>query len=400
MAEMQPLDGNNQCIELLERCIEHARQNPTTYIGVLMCDHPNLIRLETTGTSEMEDQLPAVLDRFKASIMPRVFNRTALPEPDPRLGVDSVCYNVASMPISYDFVPWVINQEMRRRRHKAPSPLKVGFWFGQDGKSGLETEYRATMFTHVVQPLLNLIGAVEDDRAIYGLCDHRKEFTPFLDLVRASRAGEVVPRLKARPQVIEQVRNWLDGKNPITITLREADNWRHRNSNRPAWFAFADDLRKEGYHIIFLRDTARANELIDGHETCPLASVNLEVRVALYEEALANLFVSNGPASLAWFGTKPWLQFTPLDNDGSFSAGTVRWWHEYCDMGPGDQYPWSDVSQKIIWDLDTYPNIQQAWKELNDAFPIALLRQGTQSGSRQGQPRVGAASGLVGAGAA
>ncbi len=291
---------------------------------------------------------------------------------------------------------------MRRQRLKAPPPLKVGFWFGQDGESGLETEYRSTMFTHVVQPILNLIGAVEDKRAVLGLCDQdSKEFAPFRTLVQAARAGESVPKLKARPQVIEQVRKWLDGRRPITITLREAEHWRHRNSNRVAWVAFANDLKKEGKHVIFVRDTARANEPIEGQETCPLASVNLEVRVALYEEAEANLFISNGPASLAWFGTRPYLQFVSLDEDGAFAAGTSRWWEEYCDMKPGDNYPWAaELYQRIIWDLDTYPNIQQAWKELNDAFPIALLRQGAKPGSCQGQSRVGAASDLVGAGAA
>ncbi len=399
---MQALDGNDKCIELLERCLEHARKNPTTYVGVLMCDHPNLIRLETTGTSDMEDQLPAVLDRFKSSIVPRVSNRSKMPTPDPTLGPDYVCYNIAGMPVSYDFVPWVINQEMRRQRLKAPPPLKVGFWFGQDGESGLETEYRSTMFTHVVQPILNLIGAVEDKRAVLGLCDQdSKEFAPFRTLVQAARAGESVPKLKARPQVIEQVRKWLDGRRPITITLREAEHWRHRNSNRVAWVAFANDLKKEGKHVIFVRDTARANEPIEGQETCPLASVNLEVRVALYEEAEANLFISNGPASLAWFGTRPYLQFVSLDEDGAFAAGTSRWWEEYCDMKPGDNYPWAaELYQRLIWDLDTYQNIHKAWKELDDAIPTTVRRQGTQSRGCKDQPRVSAAPAMAGAGAA
>jgi hypothetical protein len=216
------------------------------------------------------------------------------------------------------------------------------------------------------------VGAVEDEQAIYGICDHQKEFTPFRDLVRSARAGEAVPKLRARASMCQLVQEgFIRGERPVTITLREADHWRHRNSHRPSWMAFARELEAAGKSVIFVRDTARANEPIPGFRTCPLASVHLEARVALYEASECNLFVSNGPSSLAWFGTRPFLLFVSLDEDGAFSAGTTRWWHEYCDMTPGDQFPWSAPDQRLIWDIDNYENIQKAWKELNDGVSIA-----------------------------
>lgn len=361
----QVLNGNNQSVELLERALAHAKKGSVRYVGVLLCEDPNYISLETAGASDMEEQLPDVLDRFKASIDPKVKNRTLPPPRDENLGADHACYNVASMPISFDFVPWLMVQEMRRIREKAPSPLKVGFWFGQDGESGLETNYRSQMFEHVVTPLLGLIGAIEDKKACAGVYDQAEGFSALRELVHASRAGEIAPKFKPSQWAANKVAGAF-GRDPvISITLREADHWRHRNSNKPAWAGFARDLQRQGKRVVFVRDTARANEEFDDFEICPLAAVNLDIRMALYEHAQANLFVSNGCASLAFHGTKPCLMFTPLDDDGNFLAGTQRWWRDAADMTPGEQYPWTQSDQRIVWGLDTYQNISSAWEELN-----------------------------------
>lgn len=365
MQEVIPeLLGNADAVRLLELCLNRAKQGKMTYVGILMCEEPNFINLETAGSSNMEDKLPEVLDRFKSAIVPRVCNRNDAPPRDPKLGLDYVCYNVAGMPISYDFMCWLINREMQRRQANAPAPLKVGFWFGWDGKSGLETEYRKNMFSHVVHPLLRCIGAVEDPVAVGGIYDHKDLFAPMLDLVRACRGIAKFPRLKPSEKVEHAMRKTLDGKRPVTITLRESDHWRFRNSNKPAWIAFANDLKKKGKQVIFLRDTARAEEEIEGHDIFPQASYDLEIRLALYEQAEANLFISNGPCGLAWAGSRPYLIFQPMDEDCAHAASTSRWWAEYADMKPGDQYPWALRGQRLVWELDTYQNISRAWEEL------------------------------------
>jgi hypothetical protein len=377
--------GNKEAVELLERMLAWAKRGSVRYAAVLIVEDPNYasfeskgillpsddvtdvnkVPLEIAGASDAEEQLPEVLERFKASIVPRVKNRLDPPPRESTLGADYVVYNVAAMPISYDFVPWLIRQKMRMQASGLLGPLKVGFWFGQDGATGLVTEYRQTMFQHVVKPLLALAGAVEDPKAIGGVYDQAEGFGPALEIMKAARAGEAIPRLRATPTSLEVVKEWVEDDTPIaTITLREAEHWRHRNSNKAAWLAFASDLKRDSYRVIFVRDTARADEPIEDWEICPYASVDMEIRFALYELATVNFFVSNGPCELVRYGSRPWLVFTALDDDGPYLASTSRWWKSTLDMAPGDQFPWATPAQRIVWDLDTYENITRAWKEI------------------------------------
>jgi hypothetical protein len=150
----------------------------------------------------------------------------------------------------------------------------------------------------------------------------------------------------------------------VTITLRESSYWTHRNSNLAAWVQFAIDLKKAGERVIFVRDTEKADEQIDGFETCPIASSNILARFALYENSKANLFVSNGPATLALYGSKPWLQFTPVEKDGApFMGNTPKFWRDSMGVPVGEQYPWSANNQRIVWlyEPETYEGIKWAY---------------------------------------
>jgi hypothetical protein len=77
-----------------------------------------------------------------------------------------------------------------------------------------------------------------------------------------------------------------------------------RNSNLPAWVAFARGLDASRYCPVFVPDT---NETIEGlpnelrdFRVFPEAAWNVPLRMALYERAFINLGVNNGPMGLAW----------------------------------------------------------------------------------------------------
>ena len=155
--------------------------------------------------------------------------------------------------------------------------------------------------------------------------------------------------------------NFGDRK-PVTITLREAEHYTFRNSNIKAWLKFAGDLKDKGEDVIFIRDTAKGNETITGFETHPPASFNISARAAIYERAKCNLFVSNGPCSLAWFLPSPYLTFIRF-HDPNYEVHSTDFWREQCGLEPGAQWPWAKPGQRLVYEADDYENLCAAWEE-------------------------------------
>jgi hypothetical protein len=346
-------------IALLDHFSGLAREARPAYALIMLCHEPDgdgnvpLPLVGMAGAVILEGAVLETAREVVGKLGSDVENRT-LPPPDPALGADYVCYNCTTAPLNYDFPHWLIDAEMTRVREGAPAPLKVAFWFGRDGKTGLKTPAMAQMFENVVRPMLGLIGAVEDDSAWRG---RQKEVYVLRDVVAAARAGEKVPTFHSPKGFV------LNG--PVTITLREADYDVDRNSNPDAWMSFAEYLRMQGERVIFVRDTARADEPLGDFVTCPAASRDIHMRMALYESAKANLFVSNGPSMLAVFGTRPWLIFMPArpDND-DYRPATVAFLRNSMGLEVGGQWPWSGPDQRIVWKPDDYANILAAWKAL------------------------------------
>ena len=307
-------------------------------------------------------------------------NRT-MPPRDPHAPANLVIYNVPGGSICFDFLNWIIDAEMIRRMERAPAPLKVHFWFGRNGKDGLYTPRCKQMFEHVVKPALELVGAIEHtdaEKGRYYITRHIRE------IVTQSREGAEVPKFKAPDRSIKTMKRWLGDVTPITITLREAADWDHRNSSLDAWIKFAKELESQGETVIFVRDTAKATEMIEGFRTCADASVNLLSRAALYELAKANLFVANGPCELAKFGKKPYLVFTQIEPEGSaYQANTASFWlrEALMDILKDEQYPWATPNQRVIYKKDTYENICEAWESLS----FVDLPMGLEPSNRNGK---------------
>jgi hypothetical protein len=278
-------------------------------------------------------------------------------------------------PACFDFFAWLVMAEMHRLREKAPGPLRVGFYWGQDGSMEriLQTAGRRQMYRNVILPSLAFVGAVEDESCI-GNGRVMERYT-FVDIVKACRLGEDVPLLTPSNQAVTAIWEFIREKPPVTITLREAAYSSHRNSNLDEWLKFAEYLTAQGERVVFVRDTSHAMDKITGYETCPAASVDIDVRLALYECAKCNLFVSNGPWSLALFGTAPWLMFNAIDALDPYPPNTAQWWRQFHGIDQGEQFPWSRPDQRIVWERDTFANMTKAWEELE---PLLQLRQAAE----------------------
>lgn len=145
----------------------------------------------------------------------------------------------------------------------------------------------------------------------------------------------------------------------VTITLREAEHWKARNSKVQEWIKAAHVIASRGYQVVFVRDTLRAYEGLDGFATAPAASVDLHERAALYRSAFCNLGVNNGPMWFAMALDAPVLMVRPAtENIGS---GYGRAWFERCGIGAGQQMRGAPSYQRLVWKDDTAPNIIEAF---------------------------------------
>lgn len=266
-------------------------------------------------------------------------------------------YDCATYPLNFEFIPWLIDAERRRRRTTQPGPLQVAF-ANKDKLAARRTDAGGSgeaWLNEVMRPLLPMLGAVEAEPGSDTGWRFLSVERTLNDIVEAAINGEKVPLLQGddhhRQMVIEDLDyikpsgKWMLESPPITITLREAKFWPHRNSHVSAWLNFANELIAAGETVIFIRDYAMAYEPIDDHNIYYAASLKLPVRMALYELAKMNFFVSNGPAMLAFFSRVPYCVFM------THYAGMV-----------GPQWPWAKSNQRMIYETDHYNNLITAWK--------------------------------------
>jgi len=323
------------------------------------------------GDRDLETRTEYTLRVVADSLRDNMINRIP-PAPCITLDASHVMYNMPAGSLCYDFLTWLIDAELHRIMAGAPAPLKVHFWYGRDGSYQMQFAALKQMFDNVIRPSLKLVGAIEHKDAEHGRYYPNRHL---IEVTRAAQRGVKIPKFKAPDSYISEMRALLgDGKPPVTITLRESPHWPHRNSRSYDWLRFAQEIRSRGERVIFVRDTAKADDIIDSCETCPIASKDILARAALYELAKANLFVANGPCELAKFSDRPYLIFIHVEPDGSaYKANTPKFVREGIGIEVGDQLPWSAPNQRLIWLDDTYNNISTAWRALETILEPNIL---------------------------
>lgn len=268
-------------------------------------------------------------------------------------------YDLSAAPPTWDFTNWLIRAEMERIRRGADrlrvairmNPIGHGF---RIDNLPPPLDERKFMLDHIVRPLVRLIGAEPAD----GDNSAGAQFSYLTtEISQAARAGESIPMYRPSAQAAALVNKWC-GRDYVTITLREVDYWPARNSRLEEWFRVARELEKQGHRVLFVRDTANAGEPLPGFTTAPWASVDIDLRCALYAGAGLNLGVCNGPMTLAVYGPAPYLIFKQIVAESI--TQNERFWRLAVDIGPGDDYPWARPRQRMAWADDTFDEIMGA----------------------------------------
>lgn len=289
-------------------------------------------------------------------------------------------YDLAVGPTSYDYVVFMVKAELARKRcgaerlHMVIVPFARGVaGMFRDKTQLYDAEEMFWRLHNILIPACALLGAsvtlatdwgqakrlkTEDvwppDWSAQTLKDRRHLIG---DVISASRAGSAIPVLHASEHARRKVREAYGklGKPVVTVTLRST-YLRERNSDRGMWQRAMQYIESKGYAVAVLEDTGVALSNGVGY-----GELNLDVRMACYQEAVLNLQANNGAASLCWFSDKPYRMFAagvPSDEwNGLFVAQ---------GLPLGESWPWAGPQQKLVYGQTTLEQVIgefDAWAE-------------------------------------
>lgn len=252
---------------------------------------------------------------------------------------------------NYDFITVLVVARMAMNRAGKTGPIKFVFSGSPGGNkdTGMSMFARKQMIDNVMRPAMPFFGAVEDP----SLKTDRIYTPSYRAIAEGYWRGEKVPKIRIGAD-----------RDPrkLSITLRECDYSTVRNSNLDAWVKFAERRKADGYNVVIVRDTAKAESPVPGFEICPEASRDLHARILLYESCACNLGISNGPMGLNWFTDNPFINIVPFGHFPGYNPATPQWWTHSAGITPPEQFPWFHDNQRIEFGkMDTLDNIEAAW---------------------------------------
>lgn len=224
-------------------------------------------------------------------------------------------YALSKRIAGFDFFVWLVLQ-------KAYGAESVAFDFSNPKTDKFTLAEISQRVESILKPGPALLGM----ECIAG--DFGRQYGPYTqpELCRLVRGGLKIPRLKSPlPK----------GKERYTITLRNFRRFTNRNSREAEWRVFAEEI---------------GARVIPDYEVEP---IGLHERLALYEGAEMNFFVTNGPVMLCFLGEAPAMGF---DVQNSPPSGFAF----------GESYPFLLPQHRQIWEPDTLENIRKhfrAWEK-------------------------------------
>jgi uncharacterized Rossmann fold enzyme len=270
-------------------------------------------------------------------------------------------YDLAVSPPTYDFVSFLLCAESARTDSEKLEILVVrgpkdGF---RDDNLPPSIGERQKMLENVVLPMCDLLPGctvrvvnrdeVPDvvDFPIGYTRDKPKSHYGLHRTVEVLKEGFAPFRIDAEP---------VPGL--VTVTLREATYWPSRNSRLPQWLGFANWAKSNGKRVVFIRDTARAGDDLDGFECDHLAAVDLKARARLYASAELNIGIANGPMGLAMGFPVKTIMMRLYSPDAPCVSEN---YYEACGLKRGYQFGRTDI--RLSYEDDRAENIIRVAQE-------------------------------------
>src|SRR5262249_32676164 len=130
------------------------------------------------------------------------------------------------------------------------------------------------------------------------------------------------------------------------------------------WIAFADGLDPDRYAAIFLHDSdtgMRGAPVLSRHVACEAASLNLELRMGLYERAWLNMALMHGPMELCWYNERArYVVFMPLGADAVTTPEALA----EAGHSLGGDLEFAAPRQRLVWQADELATIRLAFADM------------------------------------
>jgi hypothetical protein len=155
---------------------------------------------------------------------------------------------------------------------------------------------------------------------------------------------------------VEFARRWLranvEGKIPVTLTLRNAGFDRAKNSSIDIWSAALARFADGPFKFILIPDysDAFAPSALSGDHivSCDMAALSLTFRAALYQSVSFNLFVNNGPMSLGYLSQD--VNFLAFDLVHETNSARLDDLERVSGLRYGENFWGATPFQRVIWE--------------------------------------------------
>lgn len=274
------------------------------------------------------------------------------PAPPASLTLNAV-YDLACSPPTYDFLSFLAAAEHARVQNSLrdinlifqPGP-KDGF---RDDNLPPDSDARRSMLWRICVPATRLLPSVKN---VFVLSERMPVagaiFPPNWNVNQPVACygtwilTQGVPRALRATAYARKTVAARTAPPYVTVTLRQCAYWPQRNSNMPAWEKAIAEIKTMGHAVEIIQDTS---------DTLSMYAWDIDMRLALYEGAVCNLMVVNGPVDLLRLSNAPYLIFKLITPE--CPSTTVEFLKKN-NVNVGDQFGpngrtiWEDDTEKVI----------------------------------------------------
>lgn len=196
--------------------------------------------------------------------------------------------------------------------------------------------------------------------------NYHPEHNSFMPVGLKHTESLVSPLIPRTDQALKWVSEWKSKiiskkQKLICINLRNTGYQSERESNLENWIRFARSLDEEKYKVVFIPDTNNClsyDTRLHQYEVVPSASINIELRFAIYRNSHVVLGVNTGPLTLCHCNNIPCIIYNPC-------MATVGWdTFEEQEFLPGTEGQFQKSPHiKVIWEKDHEEVLKDSFTE-------------------------------------
>ena len=287
-----------------------------------------------------------------------------------------VYYDTRMAPVTFDFATFLVTAEAYRQSIEISSSylyiVAPDFRFMSERDRTTEVAEKRWRVIHILAQLPKLIPAVR--RVTWQTDLYSQILYPNFPAVYPPPPGQAVTFPYVASHVMKAFKNGLDvqpfqatehakflarsftrGHDYVTITLRTSRFQPERNSNISEWYKVYKELSAKGYNVWVLPDFedtfANKEAYALDWPIAHFAVGDLDLRLALYEDALDNLAVNNGICAILNFSKAPQKIFKVVTS--GIKTTDPDWVKKTWVAEEGETPEIFQQNQKWIWKDDT-----------------------------------------------